>query len=171
GAARQRLPGAERAGRHRPDGDRPVAGRGAAHPGGNARPGAVRGAGDGAAGGGGGGRGGLAGGRGVGGRWWLFVCGGAPESKHWWIEVLEADDPAGVETAEARPAFPGDERPAGKEPIGTLRHRRWHARRCCHPPDPPAAEDRRSSAYATSADGWTWDWHGPVLSARPGRWD
>ena len=43
------------------------------------------------------------------GRWRLYVCCGTPESKHWWIEVLEADDPAGLETAEARPAFPGDD--------------------------------------------------------------
>jgi hypothetical protein len=28
------------------------------------------------------------------GRWRLYVCLGTPESKHWWIEVLEADDPA-----------------------------------------------------------------------------
>src|SRR4029453_727470 len=47
----------------------------------------------------------------------------------------------------------------------------WHAWICCHPLDVPGAEDRMSSAYATSDDGWTWDWHGTVLSARPGRWD
>ena len=36
-------------------------------------------------------------------------------------------------------------------------------------------EDYRSagmySTYATSADGLEWDWHGPVLAARPGTWD
>jgi hypothetical protein len=105
------------------------------------------------------------------GRWRLFVCCGRPESKHWWIEVLEADDPAGFETAEARPAFPGDERTAVKDPIVKLRDGRWHAWICCHPLDVPGAEDRMSSAYATSDDGWTWDWHGTVLSGRPGTWD
>jgi hypothetical protein len=105
------------------------------------------------------------------GRWRLFVCCGTPESKHWWIEVLEADDPAGFETAEARPAFPGDERTAVKDPIVKLRDGRWHAWICCHPLDVPGAEDRMSSAYATSDDGWTWDWHGTVLSGRPGTWD
>jgi hypothetical protein len=105
------------------------------------------------------------------GRWRLFVCCGTPESKHWWIEVLEADDPAGFETAEPRPAFPGDERTAVKDPIVKLRDGRWHAWICCHPLDVPGAEDRMSSAYATSDDGWTWDWHGTVLSGRPGTWD
>ena len=28
-----------------------------------------------------------------------------------------------------------------------------------------------TSAYATSADGLTWDWHGTVLAPRPGMWD
>jgi len=105
------------------------------------------------------------------GRWRLYVCCGTPESKHWWIEALEADDPAGLETAEARPAFPGDERTAVKDPIVKLRDGRWHAWICCHPLDVPGAEDRMSSAYATSEDGWTWDWHGTVLSGRPGTWD
>ena len=48
---------------------------------------------------------------------------------------------------------------------------RWHAWICCHPLDVPGAEDRMSSAYATSEDGWTWDWHGSVLTGRPGTWD
>ena len=28
-----------------------------------------------------------------------------------------------------------------------------------------------NSAYATSTDGLTWDWHGTVLEGRPGEWD
>ena len=105
------------------------------------------------------------------GRWRLYVCCGTPESKHWWIEGLAADDPAGFETAEARPVFPGDERTAVKDPIVRWRDGRWHAWICCHPLDVPGAEDRMSSAYATSDDGWTWSWHGTVLRGRPGAWD
>jgi hypothetical protein len=105
------------------------------------------------------------------GRWRLYVCCGTPETKHWWIEVLEAGDPAGFETAEARPAFPGDERTAVKDPIVKLVDGRWHAWICCHPLDVDGAEDRMSSAYATSDDGLTWDWHGTVLTGRPGTWD
>ena len=105
------------------------------------------------------------------GRWRLYVCCGTPESKHWWIEVLEADDPAGFETAEARPAFPGDDRTAVKDPIVRLVDGRWHAWICCHPLDVPGAEDRMSSAYATSDDGLDWRWRGTVLTGRPGTWD
>jgi hypothetical protein len=105
------------------------------------------------------------------GRWRLYVCLGTPESKHWWIEVLEADDPAGFETAEARPAFPGDERTAVKDPIVRLVDGRWHAWICCHPLDVPGAEDRMSSAYATSDNGLEWEWQGTVLTGRPGAWD
>jgi hypothetical protein len=105
------------------------------------------------------------------GRWRLYVCCGTPETKRWWIEVLEADDPAGLETAEARPAFPGDDRTGVKDPIVKLVDGRWHAWICCHPLDVPSAEDRMSSAYATSDDGWTWEWHGTVLTGRPGTWD
>jgi hypothetical protein len=105
------------------------------------------------------------------GRWRLYICCGTPESKHWWIEALEADDPEGLAAAEARPVFPGDERTAVKDPIVQLRDGRWHAWICCHPLDVPGAEDRMRSAYATSDDGWSWDWHGTVLSGRPGAWD
>jgi hypothetical protein len=105
------------------------------------------------------------------GRWRLYVCCGTPHTKHWWIEVLEADDPAGFQTAEARPAFPGDERTAVKDPIVKQADGRWHAWICCHPLDVPGAEDRMSSAYATSDDGLTWDWRGTVLTGRPGTWD
>jgi hypothetical protein len=105
------------------------------------------------------------------GRWRLYVCCGTPASKRWWIEVLEADDPAGLATADARPAFPGDDRTAVKDPIVRLVDGRWHAWICCHPLDVPGAEDRMSSAYATSDDGLDWEWHGTVLTGRAGRWD
>jgi len=61
-----------------------------------------------------------------------------PETKHWWIEALEADDPAGFETTEARPAFPGDERTAVKDPIVKLIDGRWHAGSAATPSTCPA---------------------------------
>jgi hypothetical protein len=103
--------------------------------------------------------------------WRLFICCGTPASKGWWIDVLQAEDPAGFATAEARTAFPGDELTAVKDPIVHLMAGRWHAWICCHHLDIPGAEDRMSSAYATSNDGFAWEWHGTVLSGRPGMWD
>ena len=102
------------------------------------------------------------------GRWRLYVCSATPESKHWWIDVLEADDPAGLADAEARTVFGGDDRTAVKDPVVRVRDGRWHAWICCHPLDQPGEEDRMTTAYATSEDGLVWDWHGTALAPRPG---
>jgi hypothetical protein len=107
------------------------------------------------------------------GRWRLYVCPAAPApSKHWWIDVLEADDPAELANAEARTVFPGDERTGVKDPlVQRTPEGGWQAWICCHPLDEPGEEDRMTTAYATSDDGLTWDWHGTVLTPRPGTWD
>ena len=42
-------------------------------------------------------------------RWLLYVCCATPGSKHWWIDVLEADDPAEFAAADTRTVFPGDD--------------------------------------------------------------
>jgi hypothetical protein len=107
------------------------------------------------------------------GRWRLYVCSASrPPSKHWWIDLLEADDPAGFADAEARTVFPGDETVGVKDPI--VRRTAgggWEAWVCCHPLDEPDEEDRMTTAYATSPDGISWTWHGTVLSPRQGTWD
>jgi hypothetical protein len=106
------------------------------------------------------------------GRWRLYVCPAAPApSKHWWIDVLEADDPAGFASAEPRTVFPGDERTGVKDPLVRRTAEGWEAWVCCHPLDEPDEEDRMTTAHATSADGLDWEWHGTVLSPRPGMWD
>lgn len=107
------------------------------------------------------------------GRWRLYVCSASkPPSKHWWIDVLEADDPADFATAEARTAFPGDELVGVKDPIvQRTPEGAWQAWICCHPLDEPDEEDRMTTAYATSPDGLAWTWHGTVLAPRPGTWD
>jgi hypothetical protein len=107
------------------------------------------------------------------GRWRLYVCPASPApSKHWWIDVLEADDPAGFATAEARTVFPGDERTGVKDPlVQRTTDGGWQAWICCHPLDEPDEEDRMTTAYATSRDGLVWEWHGTVMTPRPGTWD
>jgi hypothetical protein len=107
------------------------------------------------------------------GRWRVYVCPAAPApSKHWWIDVLEADDPADLATAEARSVFPGDERTGVKDPlVQRTSDGGWQAWICCHPLDVADQEDRMTTAYATSRDGLEWDWHGTVLLPRPGMWD
>jgi hypothetical protein len=107
------------------------------------------------------------------GRWHLYVCPASmPPSKHWWIDVLVADDPEGFADAEPRTAFPGDENTAVKDPlVQRTADGGWQAWICCHPLDEPDEEDRMTTAYATSADGLDWTWHGTVLAPRPGMWD
>jgi hypothetical protein len=106
------------------------------------------------------------------GRWRLYVCCATPGSKHWWIDVLEADDPAGLASAPARPVFPGDPATVGvKDPVIRLLDGVWHAWICCHPLDVAGAEDRMTTAHATSPDGLSWTWRGTVLAGRPGAWD
>jgi hypothetical protein len=105
------------------------------------------------------------------GRWRMYVCSATPNSKHWWIDVLEADTPEGFVDAEPRTVFPGDDLTAVKDPIVQRVDGGWRAWICCHPMDAPDEEDRMTTAYATSADGLDWEWHGTALAPRPGRWD
>ena len=107
------------------------------------------------------------------GRWRLYVCSASrPPSRHWWIDLLEADDPADFADAEARTVFPGDETVGVKDPIvRRTSDGGWEAWICCHPLDEPDEEDRMTTAYATSSDGIAWQWHGTVLAPRPGSWD
>jgi hypothetical protein len=85
--------------------------------------------------------------------------------------VLEAGEPEGLAEAEARTVFPGDEHTGVKDPLVQRVDGGWQAWICCHPLDEPDEEDRMTTAYATSADGLDWEWHGTVLTPRPGTWD
>jgi hypothetical protein len=105
------------------------------------------------------------------GRWRLYTCCATPGSKHWWIDLLEADDPAGFAGAAPRTVFPGDDTVGVKDPLVQRVDRGWQAWICCHPLDEPDEEDRMTTAYATSADGVDWEWHGTVLAPRAGAWD
>ena len=107
------------------------------------------------------------------GRWRLYVCSASrPPSKHWWIDLLEADDPSGFATAEPQTVFPGDQLTGVKDPIvQRTSDGGWQAWICCHPLDEADEEDRMTTAYATSPDGVSWEWQGTVLAPRPGTWD
>src|SRR5436189_185643 len=78
---------------------------------------------------------------------------------------------AGAPRAEPRTVFGGDARTGVKDPVIRRSGDRWQAWICCHPLEEPGEEDRMTTAYATSADGVGWEWHGTALAGRPGRWD
>jgi hypothetical protein len=103
--------------------------------------------------------------------WRIYVCCATPASKHWWIDALDAPEPVALADADAQTVFGGDERTGVKDPVVRRAGGRWEAWICCHPLDVPGEEDRMTTAYATSADGLAWDWHGTVLAPRPGAWD
>ncbi|MFB9709376.1 hypothetical protein ACQP10_19515 [Streptosporangium sandarakinum] len=105
------------------------------------------------------------------GRWRLYVSCATPGTRHWWIGVVEAASPEGLAEAQVRPVFTGDAHTGVKDPVIRYGGGRWHAWICCHPLEVPGAEDRMSTAYATSRDGLYWRWHGTVLTGRPGAWD
>ncbi len=109
------------------------------------------------------------------GRWRLYVSLASadwPRSKHWWIEVLEADDPARLADAPSRVVFAGDVGSlAVKDPVVRRAEGGWEAWICCHPLDVRDEEDRMWTAFATSRDGLEWTWHGRALEPRPGTWD
>jgi hypothetical protein len=105
------------------------------------------------------------------GGWRLYVCGSSPATGRWSVGLLQADDLTGLLDAPLLTVFPSDERTTIKDPVVRFDGERWHAWLCCHPLDVPDAEDRMTTAYATSSDGLAWDWHGPVLVPRPGTWD
>lgn len=101
------------------------------------------------------------------GRWRMYVSCATPGSKHWWVELLEADRPEALVEAESRTVIPGDPSTvAVKDPVILQFDGRWHLWVTCHPLSDPMWSD-----YATSEDGLHWEWHGTVLRGRSGRWD
>lgn len=105
------------------------------------------------------------------GGWRLYVSCATPGSRHWRIDALDARTLPALAETPARTVFAGDEGTGVKDPVVRRRGGRWEAWICCHPLAAPGHEDRMTTAYATSADGLAWEWHGTVLAPRPGRWD
>jgi hypothetical protein len=105
------------------------------------------------------------------GRWRLFVSCATPGSKHWWVDVLEADTLEGLADAPRRTVLPGDRRHAVKDPVIVLDGGTWHLWASVHPLDRPRHEDRMTTEHYTSPDGLAWTHAGSALRPRPGGWD
>jgi hypothetical protein len=112
------------------------------------------------------------------GGWRLYLSCSTPNSKHWWIEALDADEITDLPRGTRTMVLPGDDLTAVKDPVvhwndaadpdaGHL----WQMWVCCHPLDDPEATDRMVTRLATSTDGLTWSDGPVVLAGREGLWD
>ena len=106
------------------------------------------------------------------GGWRLYVSCATPNSKHWWIEAIDAPTPEGLAAGARTVVLPGDDTLAVKDPVITVDgNDHWQMWICCHPLDVSGAEDRMWTAYATSTDGLDWTVERDVLRPTPGGWD
>lgn len=103
--------------------------------------------------------------------WRLYLSCATPESKHWWIEAVDARTPEGLGRGRRRVVLPGDRSWAVKDPVILREGPLWHLWVCCHPLDRSGHEDRMVTRHAVSRDGLTWTDRGEVLRGTPGSWD
>jgi hypothetical protein len=105
------------------------------------------------------------------GRWRLYVSAATPGTKHWRVDLLEADTPEGLETAVPLTVLAGDDTVAVKDPVLHHDEYGWHLWASVHPLESWDDADRMTTEYATSPDGVSWTWRGTALAGRPGQWD
>ncbi|MEV4132246.1 hypothetical protein AB0J72_08785 [Dactylosporangium sp. NPDC049742] len=105
------------------------------------------------------------------GRWRLYVSIATPGTKHWRVDLLEADEPGKLGDAPALTVLPGSAEIGVKDPVLHFDGLRWHLWASVHPLETPEHADRMSTWYATSPDGVDWAWQGVALAPRPGHWD
>jgi hypothetical protein len=105
------------------------------------------------------------------GGWRLYLSCSTPNSKHWWIESLDADKVPDLPTGVRTMILPGDDQIGVKDPVVLRDAAGWRMWVCCHPLDDPDATDRMSTRYATSLDGLKWTLGPTALAGRPDRWD
>jgi hypothetical protein len=105
------------------------------------------------------------------GSWRLYLSCATPGTKHWRVEVLEAQHPGAFDARRSRMVLPGDASTAVKDPVIVRDGDLWHLWASVHPLTDPDQTDRMATDYACSTDGLSWTWQGTALSPRPGEWD
>jgi hypothetical protein len=105
------------------------------------------------------------------GTWRLYVSAATPGTKHWRVDLLEADAPEGLATAPARTVLAGDETVGVKDPVLHHDEHGWHLWASVHPLESWDDADRMTTEYATSPDGVHWTWVRTALTGRAGQWD
>jgi len=106
------------------------------------------------------------------GTWRLYMSCATTGTKHWRVEVIEADDPAKFDPSTHIVVLPGDKNWGVKDTVIMHRDGIWHLWATFHPLDMLNQEDRMESRHAISKDGLEWKWSkGVALSPRKGMWD
>ena len=105
------------------------------------------------------------------GRWRLYVSAATPGTKHWRVELLEADTPEALATAAPRTVLAGDAAYGIKDPVLHHDEHGWHLWASVHPLESWDDADRMTTEYYTSDDGVRWTWRVTALAGRPGQWD
>ncbi len=105
------------------------------------------------------------------GRWRLYISCATSNSRHWRVDLLEAETIGQLPDATPVTVLPGDESMAVKDPVIRRDQDGWHLWASCHPLGDPDATDRMSTRYARSRDGREWVWEGTALGGTPGTWD
>ena len=103
--------------------------------------------------------------------WRLYLSCATPNSKHWWIDALDAERPEELPFGDRHLVLPGNDQWAVKDPVIIRDHEGWRMWVCCHPLDEAGHEDRMITRYATSVDGLDWHDQGVALRGTPGSWD
>jgi hypothetical protein len=105
------------------------------------------------------------------GRWRLYVSCATPGTKHWRVDLLEADSVEGLGSARPETVLPGSAAAGWKDPVVRESGGRWYLWASVHPLDDPGATDRMTTEHATSDDGRRWTHEGTALAGTPGSWD
>jgi hypothetical protein len=103
--------------------------------------------------------------------WRLYLSCATPNSKHWWIDALDAERPEELPFGDRHLVLAGDDQWAVKDPVIIRGSEGWRMWVCCHPLADRGQEDRMITRYATSVDGIRWRDQGVVLRGTPGSWD
>jgi hypothetical protein len=103
--------------------------------------------------------------------WRLYLSCATPNSKHWWIDALDAERPEELPFGDRHLVLAGDDQWAVKDPVIIKGPEGWRMWVCCHPLGESGQEDRMITRYATSVDGLCWRDQGTVLRGTPGSWD
>ena len=91
------------------------------------------------------------------GRWRLYLSCATPGTKHWQIELMQADHPAEFDVSRRVVVLPGDAKTGVKDPVIHCQNGTWQLWACCHPladpgeAPPPGPEQAAPRAATPSA--------------------